>query len=343
MLSRLLTYPIIQGPMAGGASTAQLVAAVSNAGGLGSLAAGMLAPAAIGEQVRQIRALTARPFAINLFVQQTPTPSEAELQQAEQWLKPVWSALGWDGLPRPPRWCEDFSAQFEALIDAAPALASFTFDILSQAQVTRLQAAGIVVVGTATQPSEALAWQALGVDAVCLSGGEAGGHRGTFIGPQEDVHFSTMELLALCLPQLRVPAIVAGNIMDGHDIAAALAAGAAAVQMGTAFLVTPECGIDPAYQQRLLSATTDCTRQTRAITGRLARGLDNRFMQAMEAVAAQVPAYPVQNALTAGLRSAAAKLGDTELMSLWAGQGVARARAMPAAQLLALLVAEAGL
>ena len=337
-LHELFPHPIIQGPMAGGASTPALVAAVSNAGGLGSLACGMLSPEAMLEQAWEIRQACSRPFAMNLFVQTAPAPTPEEIQAASGLLKPVWSQFGWDALPLPAKWCEDMEAQFEALLQVSPAVASFTFGIISSEQLAQLHAAGIFVIGTATHLAEALAWQNLGADAVCLSGVEAGGHRGTFIGEQEAVSFSTSELLAQVAPQLSIPVIAAGNIVTGEDISSALSAGAAAVQMGTAFLVTHESGIHPAYKQKLLAATTDTTRQTRAFTGRFARGLDNRFMQVMAEVAAQVPAYPVQNALTAAIRSAAAKNNDPQWMSMWCGQGVARARAMGTAELMRDLI-----
>ncbi|CAN5733139.1 nitronate monooxygenase [soil metagenome] len=350
-LSELCLYPIIQAPMAGGATTPELVAAVCNAGGLGSLAAPLLSPLAIIEQAEHIRRLTDKPFAINLFVQPRPQQIDtALLESAKLLLQPVYAELGWESLPTPTRWNEDFEAQLDALIIARPAVASFTFDILHACQMQRLHAAGILVVGTATNLQEAIVWQAMGADAICLQGVEAGGHRGTFLGAQQDSTLGWRALLAQCLalpesspqnqPQIQLPLIVAGGIMDGRDIASALAAGAQAVQMGTAFLTTKEAAIAPAYKQRLLDSKTDTTRQTRAFSGRLARGLDNRFMQLMEPVAAQVPAYPVQNSLTGRIRAEAGKTNNTELMSLWAGQGVARARDLSVSELMTALVAE---
>jgi nitronate monooxygenase len=343
-LQELFQYPIIQGPMAGGACTPALVAAVSNSGAIGALPASLFTAEMMHIQIDQVRKLTDRPFLINLFVQRSPQPTVEQLVHARNLLKPVWSALGWSDLPLPQRWCEDFDAQFEVLIAARPACASFTFDILSADQVERLHDAGIFVIGTITTVAEALAWQAVGADAVVASGIEAGGHRGTFIGAQQDATLSAAQLLPLVVQALDIPVIAAGAIMDGSDIARVLALGASAVQMGTAFLVADESGIHPAYKQRLLDAGADSanhqTRLTRAFSGRYARGLDNRFMQVMAAVELQVPSYPVQNALTGSLRAAAAKSGDTEWMSLWAGTGVDRARAMPAATLVATLVAE---
>jgi nitronate monooxygenase len=336
----LFKFPIIQGPMAGGPCTPELIAAVSNAGGLGSFPGSLLSPAAIAEQVARIRSLTDRPFLMNFFVQDTPAPSEEELRHGSELLRPVWESLGWKELPRPAKWCEDFAAQFETLIALRPAAASFTFGILTAAQVERLHAAGILAIGTVTTVEEGLAWEAVGADAVVASGIEAGGHRGTFLGPQQDATMSAQQLWPAVAQAVKIPVIAAGGIMDGADIRQALALGARAVQMGTAFLATDEAGISAPYKQRLFAGGQQRTRLTRSFSGRYARGIENRFMQLMEAVEAQVPAYPVQNALTGSIRADAGKKGDTELMSLWAGTEFARARAMPAARLVQTLVAE---
>jgi nitronate monooxygenase len=326
--------------MAGGCTTPALVAAVSNAGALGSLAGSLLSPDALRSQVADIRQLTDRPFLVNFFVQNPPHPSAEEVTQAVKLLEPVWSSLGWSELALPFKWCEDFSAQFAALLELKPAVASFTFDILSAAQVQQLHDAVIVVIGTATRVDEAVAWQDVGADAVIASGTEAGGHRGTFIGDQRDATLEAVALLQAIVPAVTIPVISAGNVMTGADIRARLDLGAAAVQMGTAFLVTDESGIHPAYKQRLQIAGDAPTRLTRAFSGRYARGLVNHFMQQMQAVEDQVPPYPVQNALTGPIRFEAAKRGDTELMSLWCGTGVARVRRMAAAKLVETLVAE---
>lgn len=339
-LKALFPHPIIQGPMAGGANTPALVAAVSNAGGLGSIGASMLPLDTIRAQVAEVRRLTDKPFMLNFFVQGMPNPSAGELERAVDLLRPIWSSLGWPELPMPAKWCEDFGAQFELLLELKPAVASFTFDILAPAQVQRLHDAGIFVIGTVTTVEEALAWKEAGADAIVASGVEAGGHRGTFIGEQSAAVLGAVELLRDVLQAVRIPVISAGNIMTGADIHERLALGAAAVQMGTAFLVTDESGIHPAYKERLLRAEGNPTRLTRAFSGRYARGMENRFIYQMEAVELEVPAYPVQNALTGSIRAEAAKRGDTELMSLWCGTGVARSRAMPAAQLMQTLVAE---
>lgn len=335
----LFQVPVIQGPMAGGSCTPELVAAVSNAGALGALPCSLLSPATIEEQVARIRTLTGRPFLLNFFVQGKPAPAVDEVKHAAELLRPVWESLGWSELPLPAKWNEDFEAQFETLIRLRPAGVSFTFGILEQSQVERLHAAGILVIGTLTTVEEALAWQAIGADAVIASGVEAGGHRGTFIGRQEDATLSAQELWPAVVAAVQIPVIAAGGIMNGADIQRALQLGARAVQMGTAFLVTDEASIHPAYKARLLSGE-GTTRLTRSFSGRYARGIENGFMRQMAAVEAQVPPYPIQNALTGSIRAAAAKSGDTELMSMWAGVGFARARPMPAGRLIELLASE---
>ena len=339
-LQGLFKFPILQGPMAGGASRAELVAAVSNAGGLGCMAGSLMSPAALRDEVGRIRSMTDQPFLLNLFVLQTPSPSAEEVNAAVELLRPVWESLGWDTLPVPKQWCQDFEAQFATLIELRPAAASFTFGILTPIQVERLHDAGIVVMGTVTTVDEALAWENVGADAVIASGIESGGHRGTFLGPQEDATLGGKALWPQVAKAVKIPTIAAGGIMTGVDIAEALALGAQAVQMGSAFIVTDESGIHPAYKQRLIEARDTPTRLTRAFSGRYARGLENTFMRKMESVEKQVPAYPVQNALTTGIRAAAAERGDTELMSLWAGAEIRRARPMPVAKLMQMLVAE---
>lgn len=339
-LDRLLKFPIVQGPMAGGACTPELVAAVSNAGGLGSFPASLLQPQVIRDQVARIRELSDQPFQINLFVLDPPFPSEAEVDEAVKLLQPIWQSLGWTELPRPATWCEDFSAQFDTLLALRPAAASFTFGILDPRQVERLHDAGIVVIGTVTTVDEALAWETVGADAVVASGIEAGGHRGTFLGAQEEATLPAKVLWKEVAAAVKIPVIAAGAIMTGVDIAEALSLGAQAVQMGSAFLVCDESGIHPAYREALISAGEKPTRLTRAFSGRYARGLENRFMREMESVEKRFPAYPVQNALTSSIRAAAAEQGDPGLMSLWAGTDIGRARPMAVAKLMQTLVAE---
>jgi len=336
-----LGLPVIQAPMAGGATTPELVAAVCNAGALGSFAAATLAPQAIRVGVKRIRELTDRPFGVNLFVLQAPQPDPAAIARANLLLAPFRAELG---LPQaaPPlaRYCEDPQEQFEALVEARPALASFAFDVHGAAQVERLHAAGCLVAGSATNVAEARAWESAGADFICAQGIEAGGHRGTFIGSVEDSLIGCMALVPQIVDAVRLPVIAAGGIMDGRGIAAALMLGAAAAQMGTAFLNCVESGIHPAWKAALRGAGDTATRVTLAFSGRMARGINNDFMRRMAAHQEEVPAYPVQNALTGEMRAAAARQNEVQYMSLWAGQGVALARTLGAAELIDTLSAE---
>jgi nitronate monooxygenase len=340
MLDRL-AFPLIQAPMLG-ISTRALALAVCNAGGLGSFAAAGSAPAGLEEEAAALRsAADGRPFAINLFVLRDAAPDTAGARRAMELLAPWRAELGLPPQALPNRFAEPFADQFAALLRAAPPVASFTFGVLTAEEVAALHARDCWVIGTATTVAEALAWQAAGADAICAQGFEAGGHRGHFLADVEESLVGTMALVPQVRAAVPLPVIAAGGIMDGAGIAAALALGASAVQLGTAFLLAHEAATSPAARGAIAEAPHDATRLTRAFSGRHARGIANRFMREMAEVADNLPAYPVQNALTAELRAAAAKAGRADMLSLWAGQGVRSARAMPAAALVAALMHEA--
>jgi nitronate monooxygenase len=218
------------------------------------------------------------------------------------------------------------------LVEAAPPVASFTFGILTAEQAGRLKARGVKVVGTATTLAEAQAWAAIGADAVVASGFESGGHRGTFLKSVEESLVGTLPLVSACLAKLNVPVIAAGGITDGRAIAAMLTLGARAVQMGTAFLLAPESAISAPWRAELQGKSCDDSRLTRAFSGRFARGLENRFLREM--ADKDIPPYPIQNALTQELRAANAKAGRSDMLSLWAGQGVHALREGATADLL---------
>ncbi|MDF0606243.1 nitronate monooxygenase [Neisseriaceae bacterium TC5R-5] len=332
-----LTTPIVQAPMAGGATTAQLVATVSQAGALGFLAGAMLSPERLLAEVASIRQLTDRPFGINLFVLEAPQPQAEQLAFALKLLAPLHAELGLPPPQVPTRFCESFADQFEALLVARPKVASFTFGMLSQQQVLRLQQADIAVIGTATDLAEAAAWAALSVDALCAQGKEAGGHRGAFLGRPPGGLYSTRELVAKMVQHQPLPVIAAGGLMSGQDIALMLRQGAQACQLGTAFLRCPESGISACWKAELAAARAGSTQLTRAFSGRHARGLSNRYMALMASVEDRLPAYPVMNALTAPLRAAANQLANRDFLSLWAGEGVAASRQLAAAELVAVL------
>lgn len=338
-----IPYPLIQAPMAGGPTTPKLVAAVCEAGGLGSFAAAHLPPGEIGRAIAEIRALTARPFNVNLFaIEPPPLPAPAEIARMAERLRPYRAELGLPDPPPPVKLCESFAAQAEAVIAARPAVLSFTFGMADRGIVAAARQAGIAVIGTATNLLEGEALEALGVDFVCAQGVEAGGHRGTFIGTFEESEIGTMALVSQLAARLRTPVIAAGGIMNGRGIAAALALGACAAQLGTAFLPCPEAGTSVLHRQALLSPMAQRTALTRAFSGRPARGIRNRFLDEMAPHAAEVPPYPVQLALMADIRAAAAKAGRGEFLSLWAGQAAALARPLPAPDLIATLIRETG-
>lgn len=336
-----IEHPLIQAPMAGSTPPA-LAAAVSGAGGLGSLGAGYLEPQAILDQAAQVRAATDRPFAINLFVLPDDfTPDMAAVARARERLDALMEREGLDvRTTLPERWAPRFSEQFAALCEARPAAASFTFELLPAAQVGELKRRGIVVVGNATSVAEARAWAERGADAVCVQGAEAGGHRGSFLHAPEEAMVGLFALLPLVARAVEIPVIAAGGIMDGRGVLAAEVLGAAASQLGTAFLACPESSAAPAWKRDLPNAEEHRVVTIRSFSGRAARGLRNHYVAAMEAHAAELPPYPILNALTAPLRRAAVQAGRGDLLSEWCGQAAAMARTLPAAELVAVLMDE---
>jgi nitronate monooxygenase len=343
-LQRLqLEHPIVQAPLAGGGDTPELVASVSGAGGMGFVGAAYLSPEQMQTAARSVREKTSRPFGINLFA---PTPAPRLDQDWDGILKrlaPYHSELGLPAPQPPSSVAYSFDDQLLAALDSGASAFSFTFGLLPHEAVEAIKAKGLLLFGTATTVDEAVALEKSGVDAVVAQGSEAGGHRGTFSGDFTAGMIGTISLVPQVVDAVRVPVIASGGIMDGRGIAAALLLGAVAVQMGTAFLTCKESGISEAYKQAITSAREDQTRITRAFSGRPARGIVNRFMAEMEStaeVAGKIPPFPVQNALTRAMRTAASKQGRAEFLSLWAGQGVRMARRQCAAELVERLVKE---
>jgi len=337
-----IDYPLIVAPMAGGPSTPDLVAAVSEAGALGSFGAGYLQPEAIRAAIREIRARTARPFAVNLFVPEVgPPPGEEAVAAAIAALEPIRRELK---VPREIGLLgssPSFSAQLAVVKEERVPAFSFTFGVLPASEVRELHALGMMVMGTATTVEEARVLEANGIDAVVAQGAEAGGHRGTFAGPGEHGLIGTMALVPQIEQAVRIPVIAAGGIMDGRGVVAAFALGATAVQMGTAFLACPESGAHALHKQAVLERSAfDQTRLTRAYSGKLVRGFGNRFMVEVEKAGAILP-YPYQNAITRELRTEAAKQGRSDLASMWAGQGAPLAAEKRAGELVREVVAHA--
>lgn len=325
-----IKQPIVGGPMAG-VNTPELAAAVSNAGGLGSIGCGMMEPEQIEAAIARIRALTDRPFAVNLFITPQPSVDEAQVLRMQARLASYRSELG---LPRgklPSRLAPDFAEQFEVVAGARVPAFSFTFGALDEPRLRALRGQGTRVIGTATCVIEARQLAALGCDAIVVSGIEAGGHRGTFAVPAETARIGLFALLPQVAAAVETPLIAAGGVMTAEQIAAALLLGAGGVQLGSALLRTPECGASAAYKAALEGLEDTGTRLTRAFSGRWARGVVNRFMQDIDA-GGDIPEYPIQNRLTQDIRAAANAQGKAELISLWAGQAAGLAAAEPAGE-----------
>lgn len=334
-----LRIPVIAAPMGGGVSTPELAAAVSGAGGLGFLAGAYLTPTALNAEIERYRSLTDAPCAVNLFVPGRPASDDLTGYREELAAEAAHYgvALG------EPSWDDDqYAAKLDVVVAQEIPLVSCTFGCPAAADVRRLHDAGAEVVVTVTTRAEARQAVAAGADALCVQGFEAGAHRGLFQDdPASQVggpSYGLLALLCLVSADVDVPLIAAGGLMTGADVAAVLAAGAVAAQLGTAFLLCPEAGTKPAHRVALAAGARD-TEVTRAYTGRPARGLVNRFMTEH---GPQAPAgYPELHHLTKAIRAAAGRAGDPEAMSLWAGQTYSLARALPAADLVRAIDSEA--
>jgi nitronate monooxygenase len=329
-----MTIPVVLAPMGGAPSTPELAAAVSNAGGLGSLAAAYSSPDRIRQDVAKIRELTSRPFAVNLFSPQAQESLRGDVQAVSKFLASFHERLGLGAPKLPQSAIEDFDKQLDAACEAKPPAVSFTFGLLPNEAMQRLKAQSTFIIGTATTVDEALQLERAGVDAVVAQGSEAGAHRGTFAVPAEEALIGTVALVPQIADAVRIPVIASGGIMDGRGIVAALALGASAVQMGTAFLAAKEAGTNAVHREALLKAREDQTTTTRAFSGRMARGIRNEFIEKWNASGLTQLSYPWQNAFTQQMRRAAAAAKQPGMLSLWAGQGVRLIRQGTAAELM---------
>ncbi|OLF11104.1 2-nitropropane dioxygenase [Actinophytocola xinjiangensis] len=322
MILDQLSQPIVQAPMAGGVSTPALAAAVSNAGGLGFLAAGYRTADAVREQIATTRTLTAEPFGINIFVPDTSTVDGEALATYRERLAAEARRYRVE-LADPADDDDAWAAKLALVQEEQVPVVSFTFGCPDPTVLTELREAGCTTVVTVTSAGEALTAAAAGADALCVQGTEAGGHRGTFHNTDPVDDTALLPLLRKVSAAVTVPLIAAGGLSGGRDVAAVLVAGARAAQLGTMFLACPEAGTNPVHRASLPGDRP--TAVTRAFTGRPARGLVNRFL--VEHTAAAPAAYPHIHHLTKVLRQA----GDPEAMSLWAGQAHEFARTAPAA------------
>jgi len=335
-----IEHPILLAPLAGGPGTPELAAAVSEAGGLGSIGAAYMTPAEMREAIRKVRALTRKPFLVNLFCGEREVRRQPDAGPMLELLAEVHEKLGLPSPVLPTMPANPFPAQLQVVMEERPPVFSLTEGFPDAEALRRAKASGMVVLGTATTVHEARLLEEAGVDATVAQGAEAAAHRATFAGSFETSMVPLGELVRGMVRECSIPVIAAGGIMDGGDIAAALANGAAAVQLGTAFLACPESGASEAYKRAILAAKEDTTVITRAFSGKPARGLANAFIEKLAGREEIILPFPLQNVLTRPMRAAAAQRGDAGYLSLWAGQGVARARSLPAGELVRVLMAE---
>jgi nitronate monooxygenase len=335
-----IELPIIQAPMAG-VSTPEMAAAVSNAGGLGSIGIGAADPATARKMILAVRALTARPFNVNVFCH---APAVANPEREAAWVARLAPEFARHGATPPARLREIYTsfvtdaATQAVLREEKPPVVSFHFGLPPSNVIAALRDAGIVLLASATSPAEGKVIAAAGVHAVVAQGYEAGGHRGVFDPTAPDDRLGTMALTRLLVKALDVPVVAAGGIMDGAGITAALALGAAAAQLGTAFVACPESSADAGYRAALLGPPAEHTVMTSAISGRPAPCLANRFT----ALDGDVPAYPIAYDAGKALHAAAGAKGEFGYGAQWAGQGAPLARSLPAAELVARLRDEMG-
>jgi nitronate monooxygenase len=323
---------VVLAPMAGGPATVELAAAVATGGGLGFLAAGYLAPEAMTEQLAALREQTAGPVGVNVFCPPAAVAAPADVaayaRRLERERERTGVALG------DPRSDDDgYATKLALLVAHPPEVVSFVFGCPSGADVDRLRAAGAEVWVTVTTPEEGARAEGAGADVLVAQGLEAGGHRGGFSDPDPDEQFGILALVELLTARTRTPVVAAGGIATAGAVRAVRDTGARAAQAGTAFLLCPEAGTAPAH--RIALGEGRPTALTRAFTGRLARGLVNRFMTEHGSYAPR--AYPEVHHLTSPLRRHGREHGDPEIVNLWAGQAHALAEALPAAEVLARL------
>lgn len=338
-----IEYPIIQGPLAGLMSQ-KLTAEVSNFGGLGSFGAHLLEPAAIRDVIHEIRTLTVKPFAVNLWVsmedESALNSSEAAFRRSLEPLAAYIRALGAE-LPEyklySPRRFED---QMQVVLEEKPPVFSFIYGIPPGEILEECRRKGIVIVGSATTPDEARALEDAGVDVTVASGFEAGGHRGSFLRPAENSLMGTFSLVPQVADAVEVPVVAAGGIGDARGIVAALALGSEGVQMGTAFLTCAGSGASEPHLAALRSGMAGKTALTRGFTGRLARGIDNTLLEELNRPETEILPYPLQRALMRSLSGPAGRADRTDLLPLWAGQSANLMRCETATELLQRLTSD---
>ncbi len=333
-----IKHPVIKAPMAGGADSPALVAAASEAGGMGFIGGAYLSPQQLATDCAAIRNLTDKPFGVNLFVPETTPAYPSNSPRAIAALTPLCQTLS---IPAPVLshdQGQSFDQQLAVVLSSGASALSFTFGLLPESAMLAARQAGITLIGTATSTEEACLLEQSGVDVIIAQGSEAGGHRGGFSNSNPMI--GTLALVPQISAAVSLPVIATGGIMNGQGIRAAIQLGASAAQLGTAFLTCPEANIPASYKQAIFSSKAEQTRLTRAFSGRYARGIINPMMEALDAQPDAILPFPWQNSLTRPLRSAAAQADNADYLSLWAGQGLELARQLSAAQLMAALIEE---
>jgi len=334
-----IRYPIVQAPVTDEAATPELVAAVANAGGLGSLVASALTPEQIRSAIAAVRARTEQPFAVNLMAAE-PTPAEpAQLERAQELLAPYRAELQLPP-PLPPPPLPSLDEQLVVVMEEQVAAVSFSCGIPNTETLDALRESGIVTLAVATHLLEGILLEESGIDFVIAQGAEASGQRGSFIGNAEQGLVGTMALTPLLVNYLRIPVLTSGGVSDGRGVAAALALGAAGAQLGSAFLASTESSVPRKYKELLCSGAEIATVLTRVFSGRLGRVLKNRLVTELQAHEHELPGYPLQEFLTRDIRTAAARQDRPELMALWAGQGCNLCQSRSVADLMAEWIAQ---
>lgn len=341
-LQRLLgiELPIIQAPMAGVQGSA-LAVAVSNAGGLGSLPCAMLGPDAMRNELAAIKAQTGRPFNVNFFCHVPPMPDAGREAVWRAALSPYYKAFGIDAgaIPAGPGRTPFSSEAAEVLSEFKPAVVSFHFGLPSAELLAHVRAWGAKILSSATTLAEARWLEAHGADAIIAQGLEAGGHRGIFLSDDLSTQVGTFALLPQIVQAVKLPVIAAGGIADAKGVAAAMALGAAGVQVGTAFLLCPEATTSAVHRAALKGEAARHTALTNLFTGRPARSIVNRIMKELGPISPAAPAFPLAAAAIAPLRARAESLGSGDFSPLWSGQNASGCKEAPAAELIRELAA----
>ena len=337
-----IEQPIVLAPMAGPVLS-DIVIAVANAGGLGSLPCALLSHDQARAEMAKIRAATAAPINMNFFCHRPPTADAGREQAWRERLKPYYVELGVDPEgPIPVSNRAPFDDAFCSLVEEMkPEIVSFHFGLPADELLKRVRATGAKIISSATTVREAIWLEERGCDAIIAQGFEAGGHRGIFLGDHADQQVGTMALVPQMVDAVKAPVIAAGGIGDARGIVAALALGAAAVQIGTAYMFCPEAKVSPTHREALRGAWDDDTTLTRLFTGRPARGIVNRVMREVGPMSDLAPEFPLAGVALAPLRAKSEPAGSGDFMSLWSGQAMRLGREMPAGELTRLLAQEA--